>query len=123
MAAGEIEEVRRVARRVPAFAEEIIARWRRGLRIIGTGARCASPMLKLLDKVGTAQLALRFARDVLPTDYDGTEGAPLRALCRRFGWERLAPPLREFVAKQTPTDRASVEIQQIVRDLRIPAYG
>jgi hypothetical protein len=61
-------------------------------------------MLKLLERVGTAELVQRFIRDVLPKDFDGSEGKALYRLCCRFGWQLFAAALRNFIAQQKPED-------------------
>jgi len=61
-------------------------------------------MLKLIERIGDAKLAVRFVRDVFPKDYDGSEGQALLSVCERFGWERAAPWVRSFVDQQDPKD-------------------
>ena len=65
---------------------------------------CSGGMLKLLERVGTAELAERFVREILPKEFDGSEGKPLHRLCRRFGWEPFAAPFRDFLAQQKAED-------------------
>jgi predicted 2-oxoglutarate/Fe(II)-dependent dioxygenase YbiX len=86
-----------------AFAEEILGKWKSRQRI-GGGESCSGRMLKLLERVGTAELAERFVREILPKDFDGSEGKPLHRLCRRFGWEPFAAPFRDFLAQQKAED-------------------
>ena len=51
-----------------------------------------------LDKtIGTADLAQRFLGNVLPKDFDGSEGKALHRLCQRFGWEAFAAELRDLI--------------------------
>jgi hypothetical protein len=49
-------------------------------------------------------LALRFLREVLPKDFNGSEGKVLPRLLKRFGWEELAGALRDFLDQQKPQD-------------------
>ena len=86
------------------FAEEIIGRWKPRQPFAGADSSCSARMLKLLEQVGTEELIRRFIRDVLPKDFDGSEGKPLHRLCRRFGWGAFAAALRKFVAQQQPED-------------------
>jgi 2OG-Fe(II) oxygenase superfamily len=83
-----------------AFAKEIIGRWSPG-HAIG-GPSFSGRMLKLLERIGSAELVQRFLRDVLPMDFDGSEGKSLQLVCRRFGWGTFAAELRDFLAQQKP---------------------
>ena len=95
------------------FAAEIIGHWKPGQQIVGRDSSFSVRMLKLLDRVGDADLVQRFLRDVLPKDFDGSEGKVLHRLCQRFGWGTFAPALREFVVQQKPANH-STRLDQIV---------
>jgi hypothetical protein len=85
------------------FAEEIIDHWQP--RQYGGGESAYSGrMLKLLERIGTEELVERFLRDVLPKDFDGSEGKALHRLCQRFGWETCGAALHNFLAQQKPED-------------------
>jgi hypothetical protein len=64
-------------------------------------------MLTVLDRIGAADLAVRFVRDILPTDCHGSEGPVLTRLGSRFGWQPLAEPLQHFFRQQQPADYSS----------------
>jgi hypothetical protein len=85
------------------FAEEIIDHWRPREQ---SGAEASYPgrMLKLLERIGSEELVGRFLRDVLPKDFDGSEGKALHRLCQRFGWETCGAALHHFLAQQKPED-------------------
>jgi hypothetical protein len=61
-------------------------------------------MLKLLERIGDSGLVQRFLRDVLPGDFDGSEGKALARLFQRFGWKPYEADLRAFLAQQKPAD-------------------
>jgi hypothetical protein len=61
-------------------------------------------MLTLLDRIGAADLAVRFVNDILPTHAGGDEGPVLSRLGSRFGWQLLAEPLQHFFASRKPDD-------------------
>jgi hypothetical protein len=61
-------------------------------------------MLKLLERIGTEELVERFLRDILPKDFDGSEGKALHRLCQRFGWRHCAAAIQNFLAQQKPED-------------------
>ncbi|HUY31156.1 MAG TPA: 2OG-Fe(II) oxygenase [Pirellulales bacterium] len=94
-----------------AFAEEIIGNWKPRQRI--GGESCSGRMLKLLEHIGDPELAQRFIRDLLPKDFDGSEGHALHQLCRRFGWQPLAAELRNFISQQTP-EAHGTQLEHIV---------
>ena len=95
------------------FAEEIIDQWKPRQSIIGTDSSWSARMLKLLERIGTAELVQRFIRDVLPQDFDGTEGKALVRLFQRFGWQSFATAIQDFLAHQKPADRFT-RLEQIV---------
>lgn len=112
-----------------AFATEIVNGWKKGTRWFtedylsavadwpgdddAASRRASQPtslstrMLSLLDQIGTADLAVRFVREILPGACDGGEGPALSRLGGRFGWQRLAQPLKQFFAKQKAADYSS----------------
>jgi hypothetical protein len=87
------------------FAQEIIDQWLHGERTADTRSSYSGRMLKVLERIGTVELAQRFLREVLPKDYDGSEGKVLKRLCERFGWKVLAEELRDFLAQQPPKNQ------------------
>ncbi len=70
-------------------------------------------MLKLLERIGTLDLVQRFLHDVLPIDFDGSEGKALCRIGHQFGWKPLAGPIRDFLARQKPEDYQT-ELGQLV---------
>ncbi len=86
------------------FAEEIIAHWKPGQQLKNGEPTYPQRMLKVLERIGDPKLAERFLRDVLPKDFDGSEGKALLQVCERFGWEVLAPELRHFLTQHDPDD-------------------
>ena len=90
-----------------AFAEAILARWpaspERWWRVTqdGEDPPCRR-MLLLLGQLGSAELAVRFVRDILPDHCDGSEGPALARLVHRLGWARFAEPLHSLFARQAP---------------------
>ena len=84
------------------FAAEIISHWKpRGYALQET---FTARMLKLLERIGDVALVQRFLRDVLPKDFDGSEGKSLGRLFKRLGWEVFADDLRYFIGLQKPAD-------------------
>ena len=67
-----------------------------------TSSRASRRMLELLETIGTPELLERFLTDVLPKDFDGSEGKALHQLFHRFGWQRFETALRSFLAQQKP---------------------
>jgi hypothetical protein len=86
------------------FAEAIIDHWHPRQRIAGGDTSYSGRMLAVLERIGTADLAQRFVRDVLPKDFDGSEGKALHRLGRQLGWEPFATELRTLIAHQKPED-------------------
>jgi hypothetical protein len=95
------------------FADEIIGHWKPRQQIVGGESSYSGRMLKLLERIGTADLAQRFLRDVLPKDFDGSEGQAVFRLCQRFGWGPFAATLRAFISQQKPEDHFT-RLEQIV---------
>ncbi len=93
--------------RCHAFADVILARWPASAESKwradpdGEASYCRR-MLRLLDRLGSTDLAVRFVRDILPAHCDGTEGPDLVRLVHRLGWVPFARPLRAVFAKQAP---------------------
>jgi hypothetical protein len=85
------------------FAEEIISHWN-NREHIGGDSSGSGRMLKVLQCVGTPELVQRFLHDVLPKDYDGSEGKALHKLLQKFGWEPFGAALREILDQQKPDD-------------------
>ena len=98
------------------FAEQIITHWTsRQLHPIRESY--SGRMLILLDRIGTAELVQRFLHDVLPKDFDGSEGKALHRLFQQFGWEPFAAALRNILAQQKP-DNPFTHLEQIVAAVR-----
>lgn len=85
------------------FAEEIVNHWKKERDFAGA-ASFSGRMLALLRHTGTPELAHRFLRDILPKDFDGSEGKPLHRLCQQFGWASFAAALQGFFTQQKPGD-------------------
>ncbi|HEY4002045.1 MAG TPA: hypothetical protein VGO93_24440, partial [Candidatus Xenobia bacterium] len=62
-------------------------------------------MLKCLQALDDAKLAARFIQEFLPSTCTGSEGKILTSLCRRLGWQPLAPALEGFLAAERGYDR------------------
>lgn len=86
------------------FAGHIVARWKPRQAAVEGQQRSTARMLKVLERIGTVELVGQFLRDVLPKDFDGSEGDALVRLCERFGWESFASELGGLAAQQKPTD-------------------
>jgi hypothetical protein len=95
------------------FANEIVANWKREEVPKHGEPSYPQRMLKLIERLGDAQLAERFLCDVFPDDYDGSEGKDLVKVCGRFGWDTVAPWLQNFLARQEPEDY-STSVAQVV---------
>ena len=83
---------------VVADAKRIIAK--------ATQARSSSQsqrMLKVIARLKDVKLAERFVRDVLPTDYDGSDGKVLLKVCG-ISAGRLTPYLEQFLVLQDAED-------------------
>lgn len=105
------------------FAEQIIIHWQPGRRAILDGYRaggsCSGRMLAVLARVGTAELVYRFVNEVLPKDFDGSEGMRLVELGDFVDWSALAEALRGFLGQQAPTAHnfKLAEIVQLIADV------
>ncbi len=100
------------------FAEEVLNHWTRSLGR-GEPEDWSSRMLALLEQIGTIELARQFVREVLPLEFTGREGAAIRRLCERFGWEALRPALAAFLERQQPApyDVAPVRLPSLLAPL------
>jgi hypothetical protein len=85
-----------------ALAEQTIANWENGEQAMPGAPSNSTAMLKLLRKIGSADLVNRFIREVLPEDYDGSEGEALKQVIEKLGWKAAASGLKAFFAKQRP---------------------
>jgi hypothetical protein len=87
-----------------SFAQEIVNHWRP--RQCGPSDHSAFPrrMLDVLVRVGTLDLVQAFLRDVLPKDFDGSEGKSLLAMGQKFGVKPLGLMLCKLVEQQKPAD-------------------
>ncbi len=86
------------------FAKEIIDHWQVGQQGATGEASYPGRMLMLLERIGTLDLAQRFVREILPKDFNGSEGKALQRLCQHFGWEHFAAELHDLLANQKPGD-------------------
>ena len=89
------------------FAGAIINHWRPGLNALHGEKGHSLRMLEALDKLDDGDLALRFLREVLPQDFDGSEGSLLLRIAPRVGWEKIGAALRDLIARQQPKDYRS----------------
>ncbi len=87
-----------------AFAAEIVAHWRPRQQSLEGEDAYSGRMLEMLERIGAAELAERFVLEVLPGDYDGSEGKMLLRLAARLGWQRVATALCGLIARQKPED-------------------
>jgi hypothetical protein len=95
------------------FAQEIIDNWQPRQHGLGGAASYPGRMLTILARIGTPELVGHFLRDVLPKDFDGSEGKALLQLCQRFGWAPFAAELRQVIDQQKPGDYFT-ELPQLV---------
>jgi 2-oxoglutarate-Fe(II)-dependent oxygenase superfamily protein len=85
-------------------AEAIIGNWK-GRDPFQDGTRSYSGrMLRVLERIGDKKLAMRFLREVLPENFNGSEGKALLGLCQRLGWKAMAPGIQEFLFQQKPAN-------------------
>jgi len=85
------------------FAAEIVSHWKP--RQTSDAQRGYSrDMLAALEKIEADKITERFVRDVLPQDFDGSEGTVLLRLGERRGWQKLGPALKALIDKQQPSD-------------------
>ena len=75
------------------LAAEIVAHWQPHQRCPEGEGPYSTRILKALERTDAADLVKRFVADVLPGDYDGSEGQALLPLCEQIGWQRLGPAL------------------------------
>jgi hypothetical protein len=61
-------------------------------------------MFRVLEQVGTVELACYFVREVLRRCYTGSQGAALRRLCERFGWDALRRDLKHLIRRPEPAN-------------------
>jgi hypothetical protein len=102
-----LEECRRLA-------TEIIDHWRPHQPEAAPGNVSYSGLiLESLERIGSLDLAVRFVKEVLPTDFNGSEGKAVQRLCERFGWQHFADALRELISSQQP-DNYYVELEHVV---------
>jgi hypothetical protein len=95
------------------FAEEIIQHWQGPNNYYHAQGSQSTLMLKLLARIGSAELSRRFVDSVLPVDLNGTEGPGLCKVCSQVGWKEMAQPLRKVFASQRP-DNYRVSLNEIV---------
>ena len=95
------------------FAGQIIDKWQTDWRSRYERVSLATRMLILLEQISDADLAVRFVRDVLPANFNGSEGKSLARLCRRIGWDVLGPHLLDFLIRQN-RDHHTITLGHIV---------
>ena len=106
----ELEKRAARAKRPEALAEcrnlaaEIVAHWQPRQQSPQGEKAYPGRMLQVLERIGATELVERFVADVLPGDYDGSEGQTLLRLCALLGWRRLVPALCGMIARQKPDD-------------------
>jgi hypothetical protein len=87
------------------FAEAIISHWMPHQSLPDSrGSSGSGRLLKVLERLDSPELVQRFLRDVLPKDFDGSEGKALHRLFQRFGWGPFGEVLRDFLAQQKLDD-------------------
>ncbi|MGA2258558.1 MAG: 2OG-Fe(II) oxygenase [Thermoguttaceae bacterium] len=86
------------------FAVEIVAHWHPRRQSPQGEKSYSGRMLHVLERIDATDLAERFIGDVLPEDYDGSEGKTLLRLCGKLGWQQLVPALCRLIARQKPED-------------------
>jgi hypothetical protein len=87
-----------------SLAAEIVAHWRPRRQSPPDEKAYSGRMLHVLEQIDATDLVERFVGDVLPEDYDGSEGKTLLRLCGRLGWQHLAPAVCGLIARQKPED-------------------
>ncbi|HEY2412127.1 MAG TPA: 2OG-Fe(II) oxygenase [Pirellulaceae bacterium] len=87
-----------------SFAQEIIKHWQPRQRGPSDNPAFPRRMLDVLLRIGTLELVETFLRDVLPKDFDGSEGKSLLAMGQKFGLAPLGPLLCVLIEQQKPTD-------------------
>ena len=106
----ELEKRAARAKRPEALAEcrslaaEIVAHWQPRQQSPQGEKAYPGRMLHVLERIGATDLVERFVANVLPDDYDGSEGQTLLRLCELLGWRRLVPALCGLIARQKPDD-------------------
>lgn len=107
------------------LAELLLSYWQFGHSHFTTPKNpITTPMLEVLEKLDSEELITRFVGEVLPRNYEGTEGEVLTRLCSHFGWETLQEPLVSFIKKQTATEDTLrsvnlVAVLQIMKPLAV----
>ncbi len=97
------------------FARRMIACWKPRHSFARGQERFTGRMLTVLERIGTAELARQFLDDVLPNDFDGSEGPSLVRLCERLGWDTLTADLLALVARQKPREDYSAPPTELVQ--------
>lgn len=95
------------------LAKQLIDHWQPDHENAANAASYSGLMLETLERIGTQELAGRFVREVLPTDFNGSEGKALQRLCQRFGWQHFADALRYFISQQKP-DNYHTQLEHVV---------
>ena len=85
-------------------AEEVIENWHRRESIIHGFDAYSGPMLRVLERIGDKELALRFLREIFAEHFNGSEGKALHGLCQRLGWKAMAPGNQEVLSHQKPAN-------------------
>lgn len=84
--------------------EDVIENWHGREPIIHGFDAYSGPMLRVLERIGDEDLALRFLRDIFAEHFNGSEGKALHGLCQRLGWKAMVPGIQEFLFQQKPTN-------------------
>ena len=86
------------------FAKEIVNHWQPRQNERNNQSAFPRRMLSALERIGSPEIVEHFVRDVLPKDFDGSEGKTLLRLCEKFGWGLHGAALRKLIEQQKPTD-------------------
>ena len=84
------------------LAAEIIGHWQPRRESPQGEKAYPGRMLHVLERLDAMDLVERFVGDVLPEDYDGSEGKLLLRLCARLGWQHFVPVLCGLISRQKP---------------------
>jgi len=86
------------------FAGEIVDHWEPRIGAPQGEKAYSVRMLEVLERLDAVDLAQRFIRDVLPRDFDGSEGKLLLRLAGRMGWTALGTAVCKLIDQQKPED-------------------
>ena len=104
-----------------AWAEEILTAWKFFQPRYHFYSRRSAPlsglMLRCLARLGEPALGVRFLREVLWRDYDGSEGPALVEMAEALGWSNIRPGLEAFLLSQSPESGSLKSLLTIVECL------